>query len=70
MNVRTKLMFWALLGCLSVIFAEVVSGSSLFPFLSLWGIIGVFPLYALHTRVLAWVVGIGTGLLIVVHYLF
>jgi hypothetical protein len=50
---RLKLFFWIILGAFSVFFAEVVSGSDMFPYFHVWGIIGVFPLYALHTLVLS-----------------
>jgi hypothetical protein len=58
----TKLLFWFILSALSVFFAEVVSGSSPFPFLSpfdlsmIWGWCVLMPLYGLHTLVLASVV--------------
>jgi hypothetical protein len=45
-----------MLGAASVILAEVVSYSSPFPFFDGWGLLVVFPLYTLHTLVLAWVV--------------
>ena len=51
-----KLLFWVLLGSLSVILAEVVSFSSPFPFFNAWGILVVFPLYTLHTLVLAFLI--------------
>ncbi|MCC6696734.1 MAG: hypothetical protein IT365_13980 [Candidatus Hydrogenedentes bacterium] len=50
---RLKLEFWLLLGMLSTAFAEVVSGSSPFPFFTPWGVIVVAPLYTLHILVLA-----------------
>lgn len=53
---RIKLMFWLLLGVLSVILAEVVCFSSPFPFFDGWGLAVVLPLYGLHTLVLAWLV--------------
>lgn len=57
-----KLLFWFILSAFSVFFAEVVSGSSPFPFFSpfdlsaLWGWFVLMPLYGLHTLVLASVV--------------
>jgi hypothetical protein len=51
-----KLLFWVLLGSLSVILAEVVSFSSPFAFFNTWGILVVFPLYTLHTLVLAFLI--------------
>jgi hypothetical protein len=59
---RLKLLFWIILSAFSVFFAEVVSGSSPFPFFSpfdtsaLWGWCVLMPLYGLHTLVLASVV--------------
>lgn len=53
---RMKLLFWAILGSLSVVFAEVAAGSSPFPFFDLWGLLVVFPLYSLHVLVLSFVV--------------
>ncbi|MBR9675416.1 hypothetical protein GOV05_00215 [Candidatus Woesearchaeota archaeon] len=44
-----KLFFWVILGSLSVLFAEVIAGSSAYPFFTAWGLLVVFPLYALHT---------------------
>jgi hypothetical protein len=49
---KKKYFFWFILGSLSVFFAEVVSGSTIFPFFSPWGILVVFPLYTLHTLIL------------------
>jgi hypothetical protein len=48
----TKVFFWFILGSLSVFFAEVISGSEIFPFTKLTGWILIFPLYTLHTVVL------------------
>lgn len=53
---RLKFFFWIILGSLSVFFAEVVSGSDMFPFFHAWGLIVVFPLYTLHVLVLSYVV--------------
>ena len=49
---RVKAFFWFILGSLSVFFAEVVSGSEIFPFTKLTGWVLIFPLYTLHTVVL------------------
>ena len=48
----TRAFFWLILGSLSVYFAEVVSGSDIFPFYKPVSWILVFPLYTLHTLVL------------------
>lgn len=48
-----RLLFCIILGCLSCFFAEVVSGSYPYPFTTPWGLLSVFPLYTLHTLVLA-----------------
>ena len=48
-----KLLFWAILGALSVFFAEVTVGSSPFAFFDAWGLVVVCPLYLLHLLVLA-----------------
>lgn len=53
---RYKWFFWIILGALSTSFAEVVSGSDLFPFFHPWGLIVELPLYMLHILVLAYVV--------------
>ncbi|MBI4257778.1 MAG: hypothetical protein HY619_02385 [Thaumarchaeota archaeon] len=53
---RLKAFFWIILGVYSVFFAEVVSGSDVFPFFHAWGLLVVFPLYALHMLVLSHVV--------------
>ncbi len=47
-----KVGFWLLLGMLSTAFAEVVVGSSPYPFFSPWGILITTPLYTLHILVL------------------
>ena len=49
---RVKAFFWLILGSFSVFFAEVISGSEIFPFTKLTGWILIFPLYTLHTVVL------------------
>jgi len=48
-----KLLFWGILGALSVFFAEVTVGSSPFAFFDAWGVLVVCPLYLLHLLVLA-----------------
>jgi hypothetical protein len=50
---RLKVGFCVLLGMLSTCFAEVLAGSTKFPFFMPWGLIVVFPLYSLHILVLA-----------------
>lgn len=52
----TKIFFWIILGSLSVFFAEVISGSDMFPFFHVWGLLVIFPLYTLHLLVLAYIV--------------
>jgi hypothetical protein len=47
-----KLFFWFILGSLSVLFAEVVSGSQIYAFFVPVNWLLVFPLYTLHTLVL------------------
>ena len=49
---RVKAFFWLILGSFSVFFAEVISGSEIFPFTKLTGWVLIFPLYTLHTVVL------------------
>lgn len=46
-------LFWLILAALSTFFAEVFSGSDMFPFFSAWGLLVVVPLYGLHTILLA-----------------
>jgi len=41
---RTRLLFWNILGCLSTFFAEVVSGSDIFPFYKPVSYLLVIPL--------------------------
>ncbi len=53
---RYKLFFWIILGAFSVFFAEVVSGSYIFPYFTIWGIMVVCPLYTLHLLVLSYIV--------------
>lgn len=55
----TKLFFWIVLGSISTFFAEVISGSFLYPFLPFvdaWGIVMVVPLYTMHVLVLSYIV--------------
>jgi hypothetical protein len=51
-----KLLAWAILGGLSVFFAEISLGSYPFAFFDLWGLGAVCPLYSLHLLVLATIV--------------
>lgn len=53
---KLKIFFWIILGAFSVFFAEVVSGSDMFPFFRLWGLLVEFPLYTLHILVLSYIV--------------
>jgi len=53
---RTRLLFWYILGCLSTLFAEVISGSDIFPFYTLVSYLLVIPLYTLHTLILWYIV--------------
>ncbi|MEA3416471.1 MAG: hypothetical protein U9R02_10010 [Thermodesulfobacteriota bacterium] len=53
---KVKIFFWIILGALSVFFAEVVSGSDMFPFFRLWGLLMELPLYTLHILVLSYIV--------------
>lgn len=46
-------LFWIILAAFSTFFAEVFSGSDMFPFFSTWGILVVVPLYGLHIILLA-----------------
>src|SRR5574341_716195 len=49
---RHKLLFWLILGTLSVILAEGVSFSFPLPFFNLYGLRVVYPLYTLHALAL------------------
>ena len=49
---REKIFFWLILSALSTFFAEVISGSYIFPFTTVWGWIGVLPLYGLHCLII------------------
>ena len=53
---KAKYLFWLIMGALSTVLAEVVAGSSPFPFFDAWGILVVFPLYTLHILVLSYIV--------------
>ena len=53
---KVRYFFWFILGCVSVFFAEVVSGSQIYPFFNLIDYILVLPLYTLHTLVLGYIV--------------
>jgi hypothetical protein len=48
-----KWFFWLNIGLISTFFAEVISGSDMFPYFHLWGIMTVVPIYTLHSLVLA-----------------
>jgi len=50
---RQKLLFWLLLAAASSFFAEVISGSELFPFSTPNGLLLVVPLYGLHILLLS-----------------
>jgi len=52
---RHKLLFWVILGALSMFFAEVVSGATMIPF-DPWSLIVTTPLYTMHLLVLAFIV--------------
>ncbi len=45
-------LFWIILAALSTFFAEVFSGSDMFPYFSAWGLLVVVPLYGLHILLL------------------
>lgn len=46
-------LFWIILAAFSTFFAEVFSGSDMFPFFTAWGLLVVVPLYGLHIILLA-----------------
>ena len=50
---KHRWLFWLILAAFSTFFAEVFSGSDMFPFFSAWGLLVVVPLYGLHTLLLA-----------------
>ena len=47
-SAKQKVIFWIVAGVISVFFAEVVSGSTPFPFFTPDGWLIVFPVYELH----------------------
>lgn len=49
----TRLVFWLLLGFLSTFFAEALSGSAPDFLITGFGYFGIFPIYALHSLLLA-----------------
>lgn len=50
---KHQYLFWIILAAFSTFFAEVFSGSDMFPFFNTWGILVVVPLYGLHIIILA-----------------
>jgi hypothetical protein len=50
---KHQYLFWIILAAFSTFFAEVFSGSDMFPFFSAWGLFVVVPLYGLHIILLA-----------------
>lgn len=52
---RLKFLLLLLLSFTSVFFAEVIAGSSKYPFYDFWGLLVVVPLYGLHTIVLLFI---------------
>jgi len=50
---KHRWLFWLILAVFSTFYAEVFSGSDMFPFFSAWGLLVVVPLYGLHTILLA-----------------
>jgi|Deesub1362A_J573_1020465.scaffolds.fasta_scaffold11543_3 hypothetical protein len=55
-SLKIRIFFWTLMGIISVFFAELVSGSTPFPYFSPAGWLIVFPVYALHIVVLGTVI--------------
>jgi hypothetical protein len=53
---RQKIAFWLIAGMLSVVCVEVPAGSTMFPFVTIWGVLVVWPLYLLHSVFLAGIV--------------
>ena len=53
---KVRYFFWFILGCVSVFFAEVVTGSQIYPFFNIIDYLLVLPLYTLHTLVLGYIV--------------
>jgi hypothetical protein len=49
---KHQLLFWLILAAFSTYFAEVFSGSDMFPFFHAWGLLVVVPLYGLHILLL------------------
>ena len=49
---KHQLLFWLILAALSTFFAEVFSGSDMFPYFHAWGLLVVVPLYGLHILIL------------------
>jgi len=47
-DIKYQGLFWIILAALSTFFAEVFSGSDMFPFFHTWGLLVVVPLYGLH----------------------
>lgn len=52
-SVKHQWLFWIILAAFSTFFAEVFSGSDMFPFFHSWGLLVVVPLYGLHIILLA-----------------
>ncbi len=50
---KHQVLFWLILAAFSTFFAEVFSGSDMFPFFHGWGVLVVVPLYGLHIILLA-----------------
>ncbi len=47
-----KAFFWLIVATYSVFFAEVLSGSFIFPFFNVWGYLVLLPLYGIHALLL------------------
>lgn len=52
-TLKNRLVFWLMLGSISVILAEVTCFSTPFPFFTGWGLLVTTPLYMLHTLALS-----------------
>jgi hypothetical protein len=52
-SVKHQWLFWIILAAFSTFFAEVFSGSDMFPFFHGWGLLVVVPLYGLHIIILS-----------------
>lgn len=50
---RQQWLFWLILTAFSTFFAEVFSGSDMFPYFHPWGVLVVVPLYGLHILLLS-----------------